>query len=425
MDEQTSTTTTPPDQPPATGEHRHVGSDRVRDLGQLRRTTGDRYLGGVAGGIGRHFDVDPTVVRVVLAVAALFGGAGLIVYVAAWIFVPEDGRDRAALEIGPDGRRAMLLAAGLLAVLIVLGTPFADNGWGLTFPLPLIVVGLVVVALVSAYRQRSDRGAPVPPAPWPAAPVAGQPGPTQSSTQASTQASARASGASWTPPPARPTPPQPFVAPPPPRARRTGPLLFWPTVALVAIALGVLGIVDVDGSVLVSAYAALALGVVAVMLLVGAFVGRPGGLVALGLAATLALGVTSIVDAAGGSTVRSDETYVAPTDGGAVRSAYTDGNGRFTLDLRDLPDPAALDGRTVRVDVGVGEARVLLPEGVVARVDAEVAYAGSISVDGQLAEGVNPTLRRTLGGSGATGDGAPVMDLEVDARAGQITVENG
>ena len=378
-----------------------LGTEQVRDLGRLSRTTADRYVAGVAGGLGRHFGVDPTVVRVVLAVLALFGGAGLLVYAAVWVFVPEDGRDRAPLEIGPEGRRAAVLVAGVLAALVLLGTPFAGGGWGSSWgfgvPVPLLLVVLVVAALVSSGRQRRDRAVQPPPTPWGTA----------------------TDGTAPTGVPPTRAYPVPGAPLPPPRPRRTGVLLFWPTVALVAIALGVMGIVDVDGSVLVSAYAAVALAVVALALLVGAFVGRPGGLVALGLAATLALGVTSAVDAAAGSSVEADETVVVPMDPSEVRSSYTDGNGLFTLDLTDLADTSALDGRSIAIRIGAGDVNVIVPDDVVVRVDAEIEYAGGIDLDGRRSEGHNPVLQDQLG---RTSDGAPVLDLEVDARVGQITV---
>ena len=56
--------------------------DQVRDLGRLRRTVTDRKVAGVAGGIARHLDIDPFIVRVAFVVLSLFGGAGLIVYAA-------------------------------------------------------------------------------------------------------------------------------------------------------------------------------------------------------------------------------------------------------------------------------------------------------------------------------------------------------
>jgi phage shock protein PspC (stress-responsive transcriptional regulator) len=47
-------------------------------------------LGGVCGGLGEHIDVDPTIIRLVWVVVTLLSlGTGIIVYLAAWIIIPE------------------------------------------------------------------------------------------------------------------------------------------------------------------------------------------------------------------------------------------------------------------------------------------------------------------------------------------------
>jgi phage shock protein PspC (stress-responsive transcriptional regulator) len=61
---------------------------------QLRRSTDDKMLAGVAGGIARYMNVDVTLVRVIIAVLALFNGVGLALYIAAWLLIPEDGEDQ-------------------------------------------------------------------------------------------------------------------------------------------------------------------------------------------------------------------------------------------------------------------------------------------------------------------------------------------
>ncbi|MBF9129133.1 PspC domain-containing protein [Plantactinospora sp. S1510] len=58
---------------------------------QLRRPTTDRMIAGVASGLGRYFNVDPTLVRVVFAgVAVLTGGLGLLAYPVMWFLMPEE-----------------------------------------------------------------------------------------------------------------------------------------------------------------------------------------------------------------------------------------------------------------------------------------------------------------------------------------------
>ena len=59
---------------------------------RLTRSTSDKMIGGVAGGLADYFTIDPLVVRIGFAVATLFSGAGLLAYLALLIFVPSDSR---------------------------------------------------------------------------------------------------------------------------------------------------------------------------------------------------------------------------------------------------------------------------------------------------------------------------------------------
>ncbi|WP_353507219.1 PspC domain-containing protein [Gordonia sp. ABSL1-1] len=52
------------------------------------RPSEPRTIAGVATGIGARYRVDPTLVKVAFVVAALFGGSGLLLYLAAWIAFP-------------------------------------------------------------------------------------------------------------------------------------------------------------------------------------------------------------------------------------------------------------------------------------------------------------------------------------------------
>jgi phage shock protein PspC (stress-responsive transcriptional regulator) len=60
----------------------------------LSRPVQDRMLAGVGSGIARYLGVDVTAVRVVLAVLAVIGGAGVPIYLAGWLLIPEEGRER-------------------------------------------------------------------------------------------------------------------------------------------------------------------------------------------------------------------------------------------------------------------------------------------------------------------------------------------
>jgi phage shock protein C len=55
---------------------------------RLYRSKKERILGGVCGGLAEYFEVDPTIVRL-LMVLLLFTGSGILFYIIAWIIMPE------------------------------------------------------------------------------------------------------------------------------------------------------------------------------------------------------------------------------------------------------------------------------------------------------------------------------------------------
>ena len=58
---------------------------------RLFRSKKDRMLGGVCAGLGEHLDVDPTVIRLIRAVVTVLSlGTGILVYIIAWIIIPEE-----------------------------------------------------------------------------------------------------------------------------------------------------------------------------------------------------------------------------------------------------------------------------------------------------------------------------------------------
>lgn len=58
----------------------------------LHRTSGDRILGGVLGGVAKYFGWDPVLLRVVYVVVTLLSAAfpGILIYLAAWVIMPLD-----------------------------------------------------------------------------------------------------------------------------------------------------------------------------------------------------------------------------------------------------------------------------------------------------------------------------------------------
>jgi phage shock protein PspC (stress-responsive transcriptional regulator) len=420
-------TENPPDEF-SSGTQQHggprVSGEQMRDLSRLRRSVTDRKLAGVAGGVARHLDVDPVLVRVVLVVLAFFGGAGLLLYVAAWLLVPEEGQEEAAIASSPSTRTTVLIIIAAVAGLLAIG-----DGWGLGgFPWPLLVVG-VIVAVVLANRDRH-------PSPGHASPGRAHQGQSPPGQDPSAQASGRptqpapaGTGAA----PGSTTPTQPGVPPAPwsdtlqdteplpwdlneqpaaPGARpNRGPRLFWPTLALVAIGLGILGITDAAGaSVVDSAYPALALAVVGLMLTVGAWFGRTGGLIFLGVVAAVSLALSSLT-----SSLAIGNNEQTPATVAELDSPYSMGVGRIALDLTEID---AFAGERVAADLGAGSVLVTVPDDIGVAVDAEVTGGGEVVVDGDRVGGDSPRVQERLGPDA----GDPDLTLDLSATFGRIEV---
>ena len=122
------------------------------------RSTDDRILAGVAGGLGNYFNIDPIIVRIAFAVSVFFGGLGVLAYLAVAVFVPADDGTGAPVESNA-GRRALKL----LVVVLVAGAAFAGfaaltaaaafaTGVGLGLPVAALVVIIGIALVVTSFR---------------------------------------------------------------------------------------------------------------------------------------------------------------------------------------------------------------------------------------------------------------------------------
>ncbi|MFI7542233.1 PspC domain-containing protein [Actinoplanes sp. NPDC049599] len=122
---------------------------------RLRRSRGDRVLGGVCGGLGRYFDVDPVLLRIAAIALVLASGAGVLAYVIAWIVIPdgtgepEPAPPRSATDPLSWYLGLLLIALGGVLLLRLL-VPWFDAT--LIWPLVIILAGVLV--LVPATRDR-------------------------------------------------------------------------------------------------------------------------------------------------------------------------------------------------------------------------------------------------------------------------------
>lgn len=66
------------------------------EMRRLYRSRKDKVIAGVCGGIGEYFAVDPVWVRLGLILLALADGVGVVLYILAWILVPENPSQKSA-----------------------------------------------------------------------------------------------------------------------------------------------------------------------------------------------------------------------------------------------------------------------------------------------------------------------------------------
>ena len=139
---------------------------------RLYKSTSDRMLSGVSGGLGDYLDVDSTLVRIAWVIVTIMSaGLGLLAYIALAIIVPTrtDGPapqqaaaeddERAYVPAAGGARRSRGSMIGGLA-LIVIGVLFLlwNLGlvdwfdWGEFWPVILIVLGVLLVARAVARR---------------------------------------------------------------------------------------------------------------------------------------------------------------------------------------------------------------------------------------------------------------------------------
>jgi signal transduction histidine kinase/phage shock protein PspC (stress-responsive transcriptional regulator) len=136
----------------------------------LVRRSHEKLIAGVASGLGDHFHVDPTLVRLAFVVLTLAGGAGVVLYAGCWMFVPSatDG-DLAHERPRNDVVQVLALGAFTLGVLLLarsLGLGFGD---ALLWPVVLAAMGTALIVgrsgrpideLIGELVRR-ERGGPV------------------------------------------------------------------------------------------------------------------------------------------------------------------------------------------------------------------------------------------------------------------------
>jgi phage shock protein PspC (stress-responsive transcriptional regulator) len=124
---------------------------------RLERPTSDRRIAGVAGGLGRYFDLNPSFFRIGFVVLTLLGGAGLLIYLTAAFVMPDEGKEKSVAEQILADRKdrpwpLVGLAVAGVAIVVLLSHatvwPAAGAGWIL-----VLFAGLAILWTSRAERR--------------------------------------------------------------------------------------------------------------------------------------------------------------------------------------------------------------------------------------------------------------------------------
>ncbi len=120
----------------------------------LRRSKSDRIVGGVCGGLGRYFGIDPVWLRIAFVALVVGGGSGIILYIVAWILIPEEDEDAPVAQRPPTDRTTAGVIIG--TIFIVFGAVALTNRfvpWFDDFVWPAVVIAIGLGLVVGALKR--------------------------------------------------------------------------------------------------------------------------------------------------------------------------------------------------------------------------------------------------------------------------------
>ncbi|MDA3647387.1 PspC domain-containing protein [Saccharopolyspora indica] len=403
--------------------------DTMRDFWATRpvRPRSGGKVGGVSAAIGLRYGIDPILVRVAFILAAIYGGAGVVLYLLGWLLFPKESEPVPGMaKPRPEP------TSGTLAVILVL-LLLPSVLWLISSPAIIgLAVGLGAFYLI--HRTYGDRNAVLAAtAPATAAPGATAPGtaaPVPEATQAGentwvypgaeqTAAAEQKSPPAWDPlgvapfawdlpEPSEPEQPEPEQ----PKRR----WITWGTLLLAAFAGGLTSALGAPLHISLT----FALGTIGLGLILGSFLRGGRGLIAAAvpLAAAAMIAAMMPVDTYSGEI---GEHEVHPDTAGELASDYQLSAGTITLDLRGM-EIADDEEVTTSASVGVGDILVQLPENVdiTARCKSEL---GDVQCLHSVASG--GSADQTATDLGADGPGGGRLNLDLQVGMGSVEVTRG
>ena len=87
-------------------EHDRVMNEPTGGTKHLNRLRHGRLVAGVCTGLAAYFGIDATLVRLAFAVLTVFGGLGILLYLCAWVIIPDEVDGTSIAETFVNKRRS-------------------------------------------------------------------------------------------------------------------------------------------------------------------------------------------------------------------------------------------------------------------------------------------------------------------------------
>lgn len=400
------------------GDMTDTNHTRNQTSTRLDRSREDRIIGGVAGGLGNYMGANPWLFRFAFIVLAFFGGIGVLLYIAAWLLIPDQGEEQPILArwLGnldmSDGGTIFGVLLVAAAGVIILGQ-IIDLSGTLVIALVLFVVGFLLYRgdLITKKPTSDDppEGGTMPDDDTRDAAAAETAAPEAPAPVAPTTVT--------DPPMFTPPPPEPEVMwePPPPKESS---MLGRITVAIGLIVLASMALIDLAFDrvdIEPVHYIATAVVVLGAGLVVGGFVGRARWLILIGVVLLPALWFTSFWPQ--NFSFTAGETRYEPVTVADVDSPYELGAGQLTLDLSSLSTADLAQVGTISASLGMGEMIVILPPDTGVDISAQVG-AGAVEGPFDEAAGVGVDVTRNVGTDPV------VLELDLEVGLGVIKISD-
>ncbi|OYD69034.1 phage shock protein C (PspC) family protein [Rhodococcus sp. OK302] len=437
--------------------------EQIQDLWRTRpvRLPAQGHVAGVCAGIGYRYGVDPILVRVAFVVSTIFGGSGILLYLAGWLVLARADTGPSSAESmfhrrrrSESGTKTIVLLVALAIAATTIGPIGAGKGGAGLIGLMLMLGGLwllyqrqpVPPVLPPSTSQYIGSGTVYPGTgftPGPFTPGYFTPGPVTPdqppiytpytklpdsyiAPEPAVDLSKSPSGSvdeqerTVTPPSWDPLGVAPFAWDLPDPAVKNTPLLPLPpkrrrsrwTLTVLGLAIIATSVTGAAGAATGNDWftpgrvGAVGLAVIAAGLILGAFFRKGYGLLVVTAPLVGFVILASLVyplqfDASG-------EQKWTPTNVSEIQPSYSGGFGSFTLDLRGV---TFTEDKTVDVSAAFGEFKVLLPETVKVQNDCTVVMGdGSRCLDGGVHSGTQ-----------ANAD-SPVVTVNAKATFGSLEV---